>query len=381
MNDIIKKWADFSASETKPLFWMLLGPLLMMLTITLSAPFMSNPFLPLIAVCGLLFSWKYRTSGFAFTLMGLIIYFAFSYLFGHKDIFMWKIGWGLSLVLGLTISFLSMEELKSYYAKMSARKEKAVNDLQISLHSFEEKTAAEKRTQEKEIETLKEELSSAREEMDALLNLVEASRIESDKVYRQSDELSRESLKMHREIEGLKLRLNEGEKVLSHLENEHETLLQTARERLKVLNYVRVELYQSRLLNDGYQKQIKKAREYFQAQKEKIIPKNVPVQKKSEHLILKTLEKDKGMIKKIYDQILDDYQKVKSALDEGSIRLKKAPDEALSIEVNRLMGEVKEKKQKLEKTKAELVGIEREIFAIKKGLQERGALGSHSSLQ
>ena len=35
----------------------------------------------------------------------------------------------------------------------------------------------------------------------------------------------------------------------------------------------------------------------------------------------------------------------------------------------------KERKKTLEKTKSELVSLEREIFVIKKGLQEEGALG------
>ena len=370
MNDIIKKWADFSDSETKPLFWMLLGPLLMMLTITLSAPFMSNPFLPLIAVSGLVFSWRYRISGFALTLMGLVTYFAFSYLFGRSDVFLGKLGWGASLVLGLTISFLSMEELKNYYAKMKNGKEKALEDLQISLHSFEEKTAVEKRVQDKEIETLKEELSSAREEVEALLNLIEASRIESDKIYKQSDALTHESLEMHREVEVLKLNLHEKISKLSELEERHDFITQVSGERLKTLNTFRVELYQSRLLNENYQKQIQRAREYFLSQKKKGSTSESPLKEKSQHLALQTLEKDKGMIKKIYDQILDDYQKVKKAFDEGTAKLKKAPDAILSEEVTKLTSEVKEKKKKLEQTKSELIGIEREIFVTKKGLQQ-----------
>ena len=369
MNDIIKKWADFSVSETKPLFWMLLGPLLMMLTITLSAPFMSNPFLPLIAVSGLVFSWRYRISGFALTLMGLITYFAFNYLFGRSDMFLWTLGWGTSLVLGLTISFLSMEELKSYYAKMKDGKEKALCDLQISLHSFEEKTAIEKRVQDKGIETLKEEHASAREEVEALLNLIEASRIESDKIYKQSDILTHESLEMHREMELLKLNQEENLGKLSELEERHGFITQVSVDRLKTLNTFRVELYQSRLLNENYQKQIKRAREYFLSQKKKSAVSETPLKDKSQHLILKMLEKDKGMIKKIYDQILDDYQKVKKTFDERTAKLKKTPDDILAEQLTKLSSEVKERKKKLEQTKSELVGIEREIFVTKKGLQ------------
>ena len=373
MNDVLKRWADFSDSETKPLFWMLLGPLLMMLTITLSAPFISNPFLPLIAVSGLVFSWRYKVGGFALTLLGLVMYFALSYLFGYKDVFIWKLGWGLSLVLGLTISFLSMEELKSYYAKMKEGKENALNDLQVSLHSFEEKVAMEKRVLDQEIETLKEELSSSREEVEALLSLIEASRIEAEKVYKQSDALTLETLENHREIESINLKFKASETALSTLEKEHRDAQGALKDRLKKLNTYRVELYQARLLSETYQKQLKKAREYFLAQK-KSAPqeKRDEIKSKSQTLILETLEKDKGMIKKIYDEILQDYTNVKKALEDGSAQLEKAPDDALAQEVAKLAQGVKERKEELEKTKSELIGIEREIFITKKGLQQQG---------
>ena len=373
MNDVLKRWADFSDSETKPLFWMLLGPLLMMLTITLSAPFISNPFLPLIAVSGLVFSWRYKVGGFALTLLGLVMYFALSYLFGYKDVFIWKLGWGLSLVLGLTISFLSMEELKSYYAKMKEGKENALNDLQVSLHSFEEKVAMEKRVLDQEIETLKEELSSSREEVEALLSLIEASRIEAEKVYKQSDALTLETLENHRELESINLKFKASETALSTLEKEHRDAQGALKDRLKKLNTYRVELYQARLLSETYQKQLKKAREYFLAQK-KSAPqeKRDEIKSKSQTLILETLEKDKGMIKKIYDEILQDYTNVKKALEDGSAQLGKAPDDALAQEVAKLAQGVKERKEKLEKTKSELIGIEREIFITKKGLQQQG---------
>ena len=324
MNDIIKKWADFSESETKPLFWMLLGPLLMMLTLTLSIPTLSNPFLPVVTVSGLVLSWRYRMSGFSLTLMLFILYFGLTYFFGHHEAFLWKVGWGCSLVLGLTISFLSMEELKSYYAKLKSGKEKALSDLHISLQSFEEKAATEARTQDKEIETLKEELKSSRDEVEALLGLVEASRIETDKMYKQSDVLSTESLTMHRTIETLKAELEEKEVLFKTLTKEHEVAASAAKERLTQLNTLRVEHYQARLLFEGAQRQLKRARDYFRTQKKEVAPPH-PRPDNNQQLILKTLEKDKGTIKATYDTLLTDYQKLKASLEAGTLSNCKKP--------------------------------------------------------
>jgi len=344
MNDVIKRWADFSSSETKPLFWMLLGPLLMLFTLTLSAPYFSNPFLPLIAALGLILSWRYRLNGFMLTLMMFVLYFGTNYFLGPKNAFLWQLGWGSSLAFGLTISFLSMEELKCYYARQKSAKEEALNELQISLCSFEEKSAAEIHTLEKEIDTFKEELQASRDEVEALLNLVEASRIESNKIYQQNDALSAESLKMHREIKTLKITLSEREDRLATLEKEHHSISEEAATYLKSLNTHRVDLLQSRLLNEKYEEQIKKARAYFLAQKK---PSS-----QEEYTALQTLEKNRGALKKLYNQNLEEYKQLKET-DRNP-----------------------EAKKKLEQTKAELIGIEREVFIAKKRLQEKGAYAS-----
>ncbi|MBF5059724.1 hypothetical protein [Candidatus Neptunochlamydia vexilliferae] len=364
MHDMIKKWANFSDSETKPLFWMLLGPLLIILTMTLS----TSPFLPAVTTLGVILSWHYRLKGFALTLMVFTLFLSFR--FSRYEVSFWELGWGLSLALGLTISFLSMEELRSYYAKQRRAKEKAVADLQLSLQGFEEKTAIESRVQEKEIETLKEELHSSRSEVEALLNLVEVSQIESDKTHKQSDGLIKESLEMHREIEILKDKLDGQKERLAFLEKEHATFAELSKERLKTLNTYRVELHQARALNETYQKQLQKAREYFRSQK-----KVAPPQTSNQKGVLEALEKDKGRIKESYDQILESYQTLRTSLEEKKATLAKAPDEALAFEVEKLTLGVKERKKIFEKTKSELVSLEREIFVIKKGLQEEGALG------
>ncbi|MCB1084784.1 MAG: hypothetical protein KDK60_01635 [Chlamydiia bacterium] len=373
----IKKWGDFSKSPTKPLFWMLLGPLLVILTLIFSLSYFSNPFLPLITMAGLVMSWRFRVSGFALTLMTFIFYFAFHYFFGHHDALLWKIGWGASLALGVTISFLSMEELKSYFVLEKERKEKAMRDLQLSLHSSEEKAASEKRVQEKEVESLKEELTSAREEIEALLGLVDACQIEANKVAEQHATLSIESLSMHREIELYKISDAEKQEQIESLKKEHEALSLEVKKRLKTLNTYRVELLQSRMLFEEQQGQLKRARDYFHAQKKSAAPpkqENKALADRGQHLVLQTLEQDKGKIKSTYNQILHDTEALQRAIEEGELKLKKAPDEALSKEVAHLTSEMKEKKKFLQQTKSELIGIEREIFVLKKQLQHSGTL-------
>ncbi|MEM8728034.1 MAG: hypothetical protein AAGE99_04920 [Chlamydiota bacterium] len=376
--DRLKKWADFSTSDTKPLFWMLLGPLSVMLTLMVPIPNFSAPYLPLLTVIGFVLCWCYRAGGFSLILLLFVLYFAFHYFFGQHDAFLWKAGWGCSLVLGLTIAFLAMEELKHYYATEKEGKEKALEQLRVSLRSFEEKRAVEKGVLENEIDRLKGELASSGEEAEVLLNLVDVSRIESDKFYQQSETLATESIALQRELETFKVDLEQTREKLSRFEIKHREVSNIAGQRLKQLNALRVDLYQSHLLIEGYREKVERGRLYVQAkQKEETA---VPVQgvasmpKENERCpALKTLEKDKKTIKNNYDQTLKGYRKLKKALDEGNLKLRKGADKALKVEMNRLDAGVKEKKMELEQTKSELIGIEREIFIIKKRLREKGS--------
>jgi acyl transferase domain-containing protein len=253
-----------------------------------------------------------------------------------------------------------MEELKSYYAKQKEAKEKALLELQISLSSFEEKTAAEKRFYENEIDTLKDALVSARDEGEVLLTLVDASRIEADKAFKQAEILTKETLEKEKALAKAEHTLEELEKHVAALTLDHHALQEIASRRLKELNTLRVQFYQSQLLAENYQNQVERARAYFKAQRNELPPSKPPEAKTP---LLQTLEKDKGTIKQAYDQMFKDYHLLKSTLDKG-----KSPTS--------LVEELKEKKQKLEQTKSELVGIEREIFIIKKGLQEKGSYAS-----
>ncbi|MCB1081921.1 MAG: hypothetical protein KDK63_02115 [Chlamydiia bacterium] len=362
-SDLIKKWADFSASETKPLFWMLFGPLLMMLTLIVAIPHYTSPYLPLLTAVGLVLSWRYRISGFSLTLMMFVLYFAACFLFGSHDHYFWKLGWGCSLALSLTISFLSMEELKSYYAKQKESKEKALKDLQISLHSFEEKTATEKRILEGEIDTLKEETTTAREEGEVLLSLVDASRIESDKIFKRNETLSKEIHEKEKALSSLEVDLENLQKKQEAQTENLISLRETAAKRLKELNTLRVAHYQAQLLAESYQAQVEKARAYFKAQKKEqsaAVPKQVQnlcgYDREDPRALLKSLEENKSAAKKAYDLSLQTYEALKKTASDPTTE------------------EIKEKKKAVDHAKSHLVNIEREIFVTKKRLQETGIL-------
>lgn len=229
----MKQWGDFSSSPIKPLFWMLIGPLLTLLTMLVSLQSFSDPFLPCVSALGLLLVWKWRLGGLSLTLLAFMCYFGAQFFLGSHGVALWKFGWGCSLALALTISFLAMEELKKYYLNFKKEGDKSVADLKLLLHTTSEKAASEKRQVESEVEKLQKQLDVSHEEMKALLQLVEASRVEGEKSHRMNETLSAESLKQHRSIETLKLQTDESLEELESLQEQHLRLLEENRTRLK----------------------------------------------------------------------------------------------------------------------------------------------------
>ena len=372
----LQRWTDFSSSETKPLFWLLIGPLLMMLT--LMGTF--DPVLSLISIGGTVMCWHYRGKGVLGTWIAFILYSTLCYILAGQEVFWDKIAWGSSLMIGVFISFLCMEEVKDFYSKQRAKGEKEVADLKISLHSSEEKSRIQRRALEKETEEIKQLLKTSQDEVESLLSLVEASQIEAGKVFRNRDVLLQEALNQHRQLETLQQKFTDSQAKCKVLDENYESLSCMAKTRLKMLNNVRVELYQKQVFIEGFEKQLKRAREYFLSQRKvqpsKQKPFSVSSLDKGEREALQALEKNKGTIKKTYDQISKDFQSTKEAFEEGKLQLAKNADPEVEVVVKNLDIQLKKKKKELEKTKAELIGLEREIFVTKKGLQANGAFAS-----
>lgn len=373
----LNRWTDFSSSETKPLFWLLIGPLLMMLTL-MGAFF--DPILSIMSIGGVVMCWHYRGKGLALTWIAFILYATLCYILAGQEDFRSKIGWGSSLMLGLLISFFCMEEVKNFYAQQRIRGEKNVEDLKISLHSSEEKSRIQRRALEKEMEEVKQLLKTSQDEVESLLSLVEASQVEAGKIFKNRDVLLQEALSQHRQLATLQQKLTGAQAKCKVLDENHERLSCMAKTRLKMLNYVRVELYQKQILIEGFEKQIKRAREYFLSQKRIETSKqklpSVSSLDKGERQALQALEKNKGLIKKTYDQISKDFQSAKEAFEERKLQLEKTFDPEVEVMVKNLDVQLKQKKKELEQTKAELIGLEREIFVTKKGLQANGAFAS-----
>ena len=322
---IFKHSTDFSFSETRPLFWILLGPLLIMFTLALATPTFSNLFLSFLAIGGSIFSSRKGRKVFCLTLIVFALSFALIFLFMNPSLSLWQLAWGCSLALGLVVSFLSIEEVKSEANQKNREKEKSLKILQTAKH----KALIDKQNLEKEMEELKKDLKTSDEKVEVLSALVEASRVESEKLEKRVESLYLDSIELERELEGVK----EKDRIDSQTLNRE----------------------QKKGVDPSIETKHKEVSE---------------VKEEGKQGVLKALEKNKSEMKKVYEQTLRDYQKITGKFQEKpslfqktSIGKGRKKEAALNLEIA-------EKKKELEKVKSELIGIEREIFMIKKEIQE-----------
>ena len=358
IRELLKRWKDFSSSETKPLMWLFLGPLLLLVTLIFTP---MSPFLPVVTVIALPLSFSKGMKGFTTTLLFFLLYFGYEILLATDLELMTELGWGTSLLLGIAITFLSTEEVKQFYAKKREEQSQDHLEMRRTLHKVEERRAVEQRALVLKGDELLAKIVEYEGIIESMKGLVEATQIEIEKGEKQNYNLAEETLQQHRALIALKQDYQVKSETSERLSTDLSASEREAKSRLKELNAIRVEKFQAITL-------LKTMR------KRKAVLAPTP---KRENLVLQTLEADKGTIKKIYDQTLEEYQKLREMQKKLKGRIDKAEDEEelvrLDEQAKKIIERYKLKKEQLEKTKSELIHIEREIFKIKKGMQLEGA--------
>jgi len=359
LNKFLSKRIHFSLFSS--FLGLLLSHVLMMCTMVVEKFSFVTFFLFLIYAIGVMVTYCYRIIGLACTLVSFLLYFLLYYLMGYEG-FMWKIGWGCSLFLGLMIFMLSIEEIEKFYYKKEKKKDKVIFDLKRSLHSLNEKRGIEKLSFEEETKELKKQYRSLQKKCEGALSFVEASRIEADKACKRNEALSTETLLQHRKIEAMKEKFALFKEEMQKLRSKYETLSISSKKQLCSLNETREELYQTQLLL----KNVRISSSMNERERSQSIifpPKN------QQHLILQALKKDKENVKKAYDKIQEDMLSLKKIIEEEKDN---EACEKKDNRMNKLKMEMLEYKKKLEMEKAKLIDIERDVFVTKKRMREEG---------
>ncbi|MBP9841567.1 MAG: hypothetical protein KBC64_03980 [Simkaniaceae bacterium] len=272
----------FRVDNTSHLFWLLLGPTLLALSLTIAPSILVG----VIAAGGLL-------SAFRFTEKGIlsVAFLLFLSFFIHHDRVLWDITWNISVLLSLVVTVWGAEESKAFIEEEKKGLNLVIEEIKVDYATCQHKNLEEIKRLEEEHRDVLGKLEESTDNLRALKQLVQATTIESDKLYKEVDDL----YKLRREddllITALRQNIEEGEK------------------RLKELNLARVENFQLKQL--------------IQEPEVKQVEEISPLQER-----LQTLEAQKSALKKECE-LLEDKEAIKLkkkelvAIDKDLFNVKK----------------------------------------------------------
>ncbi|MEM7174998.1 MAG: hypothetical protein AAF443_03595 [Chlamydiota bacterium] len=356
--------------------WLFLGPFLLALTLISAAPTWAHPLLPLIALVSFTAIWCRCNQVWALIGSLFLLYFSSACIWGSGG---WEIVvQELAFATGLYVVYLALEEEKADCDREQREHMEVVSQLKVSLHSLEEKHAAQERQFEKERQEITQQLEEAQAEIEAFSNLAKASQIEAKKSFDQSQALSAKSLQLYRDCVELTQKTKQQEKDLIEFQTNDDKRKAAAQARIRTLNWYRVELMQARLLIDDYIKRFCQLRAFFLKKKKAASSTD---QKKprvhQEKANLKELEEKKLKTKEAYQQLVADGKQLEEKLKRLQKKLDRASqaDEINSIECDKQKweSELMQKKGALKQIKEDYVSVERSIFLARKELQQQGA--------
>lgn len=242
--------------ERYPLAFPLLGSLLLFMSLSLTI-LVSHPNYDLwwIVLLGIAFSWKFHWRGFFSAIIALI----FSMLFKHMELpsyHIWQLGLEFSIALGLWITTDSGGRLKEYVMGFQeeivrgARKSKALQD---ELQRKNEQFASEKNVMQERLDQIKKELADGEIDKTSLKELIRNLKERDDEKEYIKEEYFREIAAKTGKVQSLELQLVAMQDEIKQL-GEGEKLQEKNRCLLNQLNVVRVDKYQSRLINEALAK-------------------------------------------------------------------------------------------------------------------------------
>ncbi len=345
--------------ERKELFWVLLGPSLLILSLLLgvNAHIYSGFALPVIAIGNLFLSIFWKEKGLFISLASLCVCFGVEIAFGNSGSIAWALSWFLSLFLSSFIAGASLVEIdKIFFDRVESYQKKLAN-LITNVDAIKTNSKAEKDQLENSFQTLQTHSTEQQEEIASLKRLVDATLVESQQMHRQNQALIEKTLSTHKKL----MQLQELEK--------------TAEKTLQNLNHKRVESFQRSHLIDSLEKENKKLQNQAPQTVIKDSPKPMAVEVVNP---LDELEKKKSTLKDEYEVLFKEASVLKKNIEMLIAKEKKLPDDQ-KVEVENLktlQSIFAEKKQILVQRKQEIVSIERDLYIQKKEMQTSHALYS-----
>jgi hypothetical protein len=342
--------------------WITLGPLLIMVTLTifLAKYSLLLACLGLVVSANLPFLWRFHIKGIVYSVAMLLISFVLVYAF-HEPSYRisWILFWSLALCIGLVVTALCAREYHVEEDRLKEEEGKRFRHMEMEHQSMQKEFHHQVDRYQEKTEHLEKQVKCNEKEIAAFKQLVIASKEEADKYFMQCEHLNEEVLQLHR-----KLNLLEEEEIKEHhLEVRNKELL-------KKLNEARVECYQYKVLveqTNGIAALAQKEGHHKQVRELGVTE-------------LHGLETERTELKKIYQQHFRDYQALSDKLQTFFTLDELAYYTQRNISFERVYEELKkefgEKGKKLQGIRLEIFKAEGAILQLKKALKLSSEEGS-----
>ncbi|MCH9613222.1 MAG: hypothetical protein SP1CHLAM54_02200 [Chlamydiia bacterium] len=245
------------------------------------------------------------------------------FLFKHER-FTWELSWHVSAGLSHVITAFALEEIKNFFKKEKEDLTTNLSELNTAHSNLEKVSLEEKVSLQEKLEQTKEKLLKAEEDILSLKRLSDAVRVESNKLYKENDDV--------------KATLAENESEITRLRQE----METSQDRLNELNEKRVEAFQLKTLLEEKQPAVEEVE------------------------IVEAVETVEEVEQPSVEEVKVVEEEPKSDL-EILEELKKTAKEAYQKAVDEKAEDVKDKRHAL-------VEVERQLFNLKKAMRDQGAL-------
>ena len=242
--------------ETYPLAFSLVGPFFLIASLALTL-FIHHPNHDLwwIVLLGMAFAWKFEWKGAYSALIALL----FSILFKHAEMqsqHVWQLGLESSVALGLWITAESQEKIKAFLSTLKEEGKKSLckaDALEAEILRKGDQFESEKNVMQERLDQIKKEIETSEKDKSSLKELIRTMKENDAEKERLKEEYILEMARKTIQVQSLELSLAEA-KEETQLLGDGRRLQDNNKDLRNQLNVVRLDKYQSRLINEALAK-------------------------------------------------------------------------------------------------------------------------------
>ncbi len=354
------------SSESPGLLWVMSSLLLLIVTLSM-IPFMAfypKVMFTLFTVFAVIAAYRWKMVGAFSGIAALFIAYLILSIFTVPEHLMWDLGWMISLASGILLFVLSHEDFSRNLQKQLGQLEIEIVAQKGSYRELENEKKSQLESFEDKYAKLSSDLQKQEDHMKSYQNLIDATKIETEKFLFQNQKLVDESLIFHRTIVQLEKEIRDGKEAASR----YLALEQKSQIYAEKIDKFELLLEEEKTKYITLQASLHAAKQRTQELEQSGTDQSGDVE------LFYEKEVEKKQIKYSYDLLFSDYNLLKTHLAKIMGGDKQDP------ECETKKKELEEKKVQLKETKKRLVDLDRELFILRKEIQDQGISLHHSIL-